>query len=179
MTVKELIEKAEVLVGDPQLAADLVSGLNIEDVDGLKRAVELAQAIAANMDRVDLVFADEVKAADKAHKTLTGAKNKLLKPIKDADASLRDKIKEFICVKGDEASSLASNVAGLSYRTDVKCEVEDITKLAKAVIAGKVPPSVLSVDSKALRDFAKTGMPAPGVSVIEVPVITIRREGGD
>jgi hypothetical protein len=64
----------------------------------------------------------------------------------------------------------APKIAGLSYRTNWSAEVEDFSKLVKAVAAGKAPlsylvPSMPELNAKA-RELATEGEFLPGVKAI-------------
>ena len=176
MTAEQLIKKASAVVTDADTAKTLLSSLPEElatDLD-LARAVDFCQGFAEELARVDAIFADDIKAADKAHKELTGAKKKVIKAVDEADFAVRNRIRAFFANRPAEAKR-AELPSGLSVREDKVPVVEDIQALLKAVMSGKVPTSVLGVDTKALKDVAKTGLAIPGVKVETSCIVTIRR----
>jgi len=68
----------------------------------------------------------------------------------------------------------APKVDGVSYRTKIEVKVTNPRLLLKAVVEGKVPPSVVKFDATAIKKLVTAGMKLPGVSVKRSKGVVVR-----
>lgn len=110
-------------------------------------------------------FEPAIKEAYAKHKELVKEKTEAIVPVVEKETELKGKMLDFILLNPDVKDGV---------REDVKAKVTDIIALAKAVIAGDVPPEALLANEKFIGEKAKAlgeNLGYPGVDVYRDKVI--------
>lgn len=149
---------------------DQANELVISSQADLELGIELVQSGKNLVDEVEETFKPHVQAADKAHKSLLATMRKFTDPLKKAEATIKEKIAEF-CKDNPDAEA-----KGLSLRENKGYTVSDPMEVIKAVAKGKLPPKLLVIDQKVLKELASAGLDIPTCTEDDLaPTVTIRK----
>jgi hypothetical protein len=145
--------------------------LTITALTDLEVAVGHTQNFKAMRERIDSTFGPLVEAAHRQHKAILATMRTFTDPLDEAEEVVKEKIGQYVL------EHPGAKVKGLTVRLDEVPVIEEKTLLAicKEVAKGKLPPKLLKLDVKVLKDLLKAGIPVPVMSEAR-PVVSIRQE---
>lgn len=122
--------------------------------------------------KVEDFFADSKAKAFAAHKAVVASEKTFLEPLKEAESSVIDRMTKYALAHATEPeeASMTLKQMNVHQRVGYSAKVTDLKVLLQAVLDGKAPEHLISVDAKALNSMATAMGPSlkmPGIEVQE------------